>query len=64
MKDFENQKVTIHISYPDGMTLVAIEDSLHILNEVFSSFYERERISLSEADEASAFPQISLSTNL
>ena len=53
MKDFENQKLTIHISYPDGMTLSSIEDSLHILNEAFSSFHEKERVSLSEADQAS-----------
>ena len=30
-----------------------MEDSLHILNEAFLSFYEKERIPLSEADQAS-----------
>ena len=53
MKKFEKQKLTIHISYPEGMTLFAMEDSLHILNEAFSSFYERERISPSETDKPS-----------
>ena len=53
MKNVEKQKVSIHISYLDGMTLLAMEDSLHILNVAFSSFYEREQISLSKADKAS-----------
>ena len=53
MKKIEKQQMTIHISYPEGMTLFAMEDSLHILNEAFSSFYERERIPLSDADKAS-----------
>ena len=53
MKDFEKQRISIHISYTNGMTLTAMEDSLHILNEAFSSFYEKERIPLSETDKKS-----------
>ena len=53
MKNAEKQKVSIHISYSNGMTLAAMEDSLHILNEAFLSFYEKERIQLSELDKTS-----------
>ncbi len=53
MKDFENQKVSIHISYPNGMTLAAMEDSLHVLNDAFKAFNEENDVALSEAGENS-----------
>lgn len=53
MKDFEKQNLTIRISYTDEMTLYAAEDSLHILNQAFSIFYEIEHIPLSESNEIS-----------
>ena len=33
-------KVTVQISYTDGMTLDSLEDSLHTLNEAFTEFHQ------------------------
>lgn len=53
MDDIKKQALTIHIAYTNEMTLCEMEESLHILNMAFSTFYEKERIPLSLSNEVS-----------
>lgn len=53
MKNLELQSVSIHIEYLNEMTVYELQESLSVLNEAFSMFYEKEHIVLSESNESS-----------
>ena len=53
MKNSENQKVGIYISYKAEMTLLAMEKSLRLLNEAMAEFSERNGVRLNEKQENS-----------
>ena len=49
----ENQLLTVHIRYAGSMTLFAMEDSLHTLNDAIATFSREHHIAMSEDDENS-----------